>query len=49
MKERKRISVTLTKYFTGTMDRLVKEGAYLDGGSVIREALRNMFKEVRPC
>jgi len=41
---KKRYSVTLTELYIVRLDRLVKEGVYLDNQDAIRAALRRLFQ-----
>jgi Arc/MetJ-type ribon-helix-helix transcriptional regulator len=41
---KKRYSVTLTDPFLNALDRLVKEGLYIDNQDAIRDALRRLFQ-----
>ena len=40
-----RVSVTMTKPYVDTLDRLVEEGVYLSRGEVVLELLRSFFRE----
>lgn len=39
-----RVSVTMTKPYLDTLDRLVDEGIYLGRGEAVMEALRRLFR-----
>jgi Arc/MetJ-type ribon-helix-helix transcriptional regulator len=41
---KKRFSVTLTQPYIDALDRLVKEGLYMDHQGGIRHALRQLFR-----
>ncbi len=41
--EKKRVEMYLTKTFIDALERLVKEGFYMDRQTAIREALRRLF------
>lgn len=41
---KKRFSVTLTGPYIEALDRLVKDGLYMDHQAAIREALRQLFQ-----
>jgi len=45
MVEKKRISVTMTLNQVESMDRLVRQGIYLDRGSFIIECIRKGLRE----
>jgi len=42
--EKIRVSVTMTKPYLDTLDRLVEEGVYLSRGEVVNDALRRLFR-----
>jgi len=45
--ERERVSVLLTEPYLDGLDRLVKEGIYLDRQSVIRDAIWQLLEKHR--
>ena len=44
MKERTRVSVTMTQAYVDALDHLVEEGIYLTKGEFILESVRNNLK-----
>lgn len=41
---KKRVCVTLTKPYLDAMERLIREGVYVDRAEVIKDALRHLFR-----
>lgn len=41
---KKRVCVTLTKPYLDALDRLVREGVYVDRAELIKDALRRLFR-----
>lgn len=43
-KVKKRVCVTLTKPYLDALNRLVREGVYVDRAELIKDALRRLFR-----
>jgi Arc/MetJ-type ribon-helix-helix transcriptional regulator len=42
--EKTRVSVTLTRPYLDALDSLIDKGIFLEGGEVVRQSLRDLFR-----